>query len=67
MPGSLRRLCREHYSRGRLLGMGSMEVRGQASKTQKCKEGKLLSVVPTGRMGAISFLGVVPACLTDIQ
>lgn len=60
MPGSLRRLRKAGYSGENATtgaaGQGSMQVRGQASKTQKCEEGKPLPGVPTGRMGAISSL-----------
>ena len=64
MPGSLRRLRKAGYSgentTAGAAGQRSMQERGQASKTQKCKERKPLPGVPTGRRGAISFLGVTP-------
>lgn len=60
MPGSLRRLRKAGYSGENATtgaaGQGNMQARGQASKTQKCEEGKPLPGVPTGRMGAVSSL-----------
>lgn len=50
-------------------GQGSMHVRGQASKTQKCKEGKVSAWCACPQQGGHHLL---PECgsssqLTDIQ